>query len=380
MCPRSASLTGVSSPLNESVAPSAIQTGQRMLFLDALRAFASVVILLHHFALYPPLCENAEALIGSMLDWFRDHGRMTQVFFVVGGYVMARTMSARTWSVPAMGLFVVHRYCRLGIPYLAAIVLAILACALGREWLPVDVIGTPPTVLQFVAHLFFLQEFLGYEHLSAGLWFVCINFQLVLIYVFMLYLRDALPHWFRSNVNGTFTNVPMIAGWGISVISLFIFNRDSSWDSWVIYFFPYFFMGIAIHHALLNKRFEIGFWLYVLLFVAALAFDWRWRLVSAVVIGLLLFGTVKSGLATSWPKSRLVAKLGSVSYSLFLVHFPVLVMIATVWEKLGWTSPSLAVTGLLTALLASIATSLVFHRYIELPALGLFRKRGSEKP
>jgi peptidoglycan/LPS O-acetylase OafA/YrhL len=171
----------------------------------------------------------------------------------------------------------------------------------------------------------------------------------------------------------------MIAGWALSVFSLFYFNLHPNWNSWAIYFFPYSFMGIAIHRALRNKRSEAGFWLYLLVVVIAMAIGWRWRLASAVVVGLLLFDAEKSGLATRWPKSRLVARMGRVSYSLFLVHFPVLIMVATVWEQLGWTSPPMAVGGLLTAFLASVAASFGFYRYIEHPAVGLSRRWGSMK-
>ncbi len=360
--------------INDPVAPGDNPSGQRMLFLDALRAFASVLILLHHFAIYPPLCENARPILGPVVDWLRDYARLTQVFFVVGGYIMARTMSARKWGLGAVGIFLIQRYCRLGIPYLAAIFLAIAACAFGRGWLSGDVVGGPPTVPQFVAHIFFLQEFLGYEHLSAGLWFVCINFQMGLIYAIMLCLRDTIPRWFGPPEGAPSVNVPMIAGWVISLFSLFYFNLHSKWDSWAIYFFPYFFMGVVVQRALQNRRSDTGFWFYVFVVMVAIAFDWRWRLVSAVVVGLLLYGAGKSGLATRWPKSRLIARMGKVSYSLFLVHFPVLIIVASLWEKFSWTSPFQAIAGLLTAFLLSVAASFVLHRYVELPAVGLSRK------
>ena len=364
------SIASVVQHVNDPVSQGDSQTGKRMLFLDALRAFASILILLHHFALYPPLCENARPILGAVVDWFSDYARMTQVFFVVGGYVMARSMSARQWGLSAAGGFLIQRYCRLGIPYLAAILLAIAVSAFSRGWLQADVVGTPPTLSQFVVHLFFLQELLGYEHLSAGLWFVCIKFQMGLFYVIMLCLRDTLARLRGTTAGATGMDPAMIVGWAISLFSLFYFNLDSKWDSWAIYFFPYFFMGIVIQRAI---RSSVEFWLYVCVLIIAMVFDWRWRLVSAVVVGLLLFGADKTGLATRWPKSRLIASMGKVSYCLFLVHFPVLLMVASLWERFNWTSPYQAIAGLLTAFLISVATSFVFHRYIELPSASLSR-------
>jgi peptidoglycan/LPS O-acetylase OafA/YrhL len=65
-----------------------------------------------------------------------------------------------------------------------------------------------------------------------------------------------------------------------------------------------------------------------------------------------------------------------VSYSLFLVHFPILIMVATVWQRFGWTSPHAAVAGLLAAVIASVASSFAFHHYIERPATDLSRRWG----
>lgn len=351
--------------------PEAVPKAERLLFLDALRAFASLIILWHHFALYPPLSLQAQPLLGPLVHWFSEHARSTQVFFVIGGYVMARNMAGRNWDAKAVGRFLAGRYCRLGIPYLAACVLAIAACAWGRGWLPENVTGTPPTAPQALAHVFFMQDLLGFEHFSAGLWFVCINFQLGLIYVATLWLRDTL-----LEATGRKIDIPLIAGWILSAISLFHFNRHPEWDSWAPYFFPYFFMGIIVHAALSNRNREMKFWFYQLLVIAAMTHDWRWRLASALIVGLLLFGAEKSGLSTRWPRSPWIARMGKVSYSLFLVHFPVLVFVAALWARLGWTSAPAAVAGLLTAFAASVVTSFAFHRHIEQPAAQLSRRWG----
>ena len=336
----------------------------RLLFLDALRAFASLTILWHHFALYAPLRVQASPLLGGLLDWFEHHARATQVFFVVGGYVMARTMEGKVWDLRAAGRFVGLRYCRLGLPYLAVIALVIPVCAFGRGWLPDAVVGGVPTVPQLLAHAVFLQDVLGYEQLSAGLWFVCINFQLGLIYAVCLLVRDAVV-WRGSRVR---PDPAMAIGWALSGFSLFYFNLNSGWDHWALYFYPYFFMGIVVHRGLRDRAGQVGFWLFSGLLAAAMVYDWRWRLVSALVVGLLLFGAEKSGIGARWPTNRWILQLGRVSYSLFLVHFPVLVLVAAVWARLGWTSPWAAVAGLGAAFALSVAAALAFFRWVEAPA------------
>lgn len=345
---------------------SALQPGRRQLsFIVALRAFAALIIVFHHFALYPPLREWAAPLLGDVLDWFEHHARATQVFFVIGGYVMARSMCGRQWHGRQVVSFVTERYVRLGVPYLAVIALVLPVYVFARGWVPEEVLGSPVSWAQLLAHLFFLQDILGYEALSAGLWFVCINFQLGLIFATGLWLRDGLG---KGNVD--FVG---LAGWGLAIFSLFYANLDSTWDATALYFFPYFFMGIMVHRAQRGGQRQLEFWLYQLLVIFAMYYEWRWRLGVALIVGLLLLASDKKGFGERWPRNRSLAWLGRISYSLFLVHFPVLILVATFWARLGWNSPSEAVGGLLAAFFLSIVVAAFFHRWIELPAAQLAR-------
>ncbi len=334
-------------------------------FVIALRAIAATIIVWHHFAIYPPLREWAAPLMGDVLDWLAQHARTTQVFFVVGGYVMARSMSARCWNLRRIRSFVVQRYCRLGVPYLGAIAMILPIYVVARDWLPGQVVGEPPTLPQLLAHLFFLQGILGYEQLSAGLWFVCINFQLGLVYAASLWLRDTVGQGKVDFVG--------LLGWPLLACSLFHFNLDEAWDSWWLYFFPYFFMGTVIHRSLHGDGSRLGFWLYELLFVAAMVFEWRWRLLSASVVGFLLYSSLHSGWGQNWPRNRAILWVGNASYSLFLVHFPVLMIVATIWTRQGWTTALGAATGLFVAFGLSLLTAALFHRCVERPASKLGR-------
>jgi peptidoglycan/LPS O-acetylase OafA/YrhL len=133
-------------------------------------------------------------------------------------------------------------------------------------------------------------------------------------------------------------------------------------------------MGIMVHRAPRSRASQALFWLYLFVIIAAMIYDWRWRLVSALVVGTLLFAADKTGLSTRWPKNRLVAYLGRTSYSLFLIHFPVLVVISTLWMRLGWHSAPAAVWGLLIAYLVSVAASAGFYQLVEVPAAKLAKQ------
>jgi peptidoglycan/LPS O-acetylase OafA/YrhL len=344
----------------------------RLPLLVALRAIAALIIVWHHFAIYPPLRAWAAPLVGDVLDWLAVHARTTQVFFVIGGYVMARTMNDGHWDRQRVGNFLKQRYFRLGLPYLGAIALVIPIATFARGWVPDEVLGEPVTLAQMLAHLFFLQDILGYEQLSAGLWFVCINIQLCVLYAASLWLRDSIGQR-RVDFVG-------IIGWSLAILSLFYLNLDASWDRWAVYFLPYFFMGTIVHRALRSNGPRIEFWLYLALLVVATGIEWRWRLAVAGALGLLLFAAEGNGFSARWPRNGLIARLGEVSFSLFLVHFPMLLLVSAIWARLEWTSPAAAICGLLTAFLASVAAAFAFHRWIETPAARLARRRHGHAP
>lgn len=336
------------------------KAGQRQFnFIIALRALAALVIVWHHFALYPPLSEWARPLLGEFLLWFEVHARSTQVFFVLGGFVLAHSLAAHRWRAGGLFLFLLRRYCRLGLPYLMVIALILPIYAFARNWVPDSVLGAAVSWPQLIAHLFFLQDILGYEALSAGLWFVGINIQLCILFAILLCLRDCVL-WRGVDVLG-------VLGWSLAVFSLFYANLNAGWDVWGIYFFPYFFMGVVVWRSK-NGTQTLEFWLYQALFLIAMAFEWRWRLSIAMLVGYLLLWSLKSGWIVRWPRHARILWLGKISYSLFLVHFPVLILVAALWAHLGWTSPLLASLGLLLAFVASIAAASGFYRWIEQPS------------
>lgn len=348
--------------------------GSRLPLVDAVRALAATVIVGHHFSSYPPLADAAMPVAGPAINWLHANGRVAQVFIVVSGFLLAGSMSHRIWDRQRVGRFIVQRYCRLALPYLAAACLAIAACAYGREWIDDDVVGGIPTIEQVLAHIVLLQDVLGYESLSAGFWFVCISFQLTVIYAVGLLARDAVVHRTPTSIRARLSGLPMALGWLLAGVSLFYFNRDSSWENWAVFFFGQFFLGVLVYHALQNSRAQTSFAIYVLVITAALAIEWRSRLALALATGLVLFIGGRIGLAARWPTNRVVAYMGQISYSLFLIHFPVLVVVATLWVKQEWTSPAAAIAGLVVAYLASIAVAGLFYRFIEAPAARLSQR------
>jgi peptidoglycan/LPS O-acetylase OafA/YrhL len=352
----------------------------RLPLIDALRAVAATLITVHHIDLYGPL-SHVEA--PSSTSWTSDMAWnlswAVQVFLVIGGYIMARTMSSSTWSLRNAGRFVARRYCRLVLPFLVAMALAIMARAAGRGWLPERVVDHPATWDQVLAHFVLLQDILGYQSLSAGFWFVAIDFQLGLIYVALLCLRDIVAGRSGGRAGERANGLLLSAGCVLAALAMFVFNLDERFDVWAIYFFAPFFLGVMVCEGLKSTRSAILFGLLVAVAAAALAFAWRWQLATALVTAVALFAAGKLTLMERWPQSRLIARLGLTSYSLFLVHFPVLVFVSTIWSRLGYTTVASAVVASVAAYVASLAAAELFYRLVEAPAVALAKRIGRSR-
>lgn len=329
----------------------------RMPLIDALKAVASQLIVLHHLSSYGPLSVTMREAFPGTMGWLFEYGRMAvQVFLVIGGFLAARALSdqGQGLAVSPFGL-IWKRYLRLAIPYLAAIALAIIGAAVADNWLDDEAIPARATFSQWLAHVFLLQSLLGFDSLSAGVWYIAIDFQLFALMALLLWLGRV-----RYIAPGLVL--------ALAIASLFWFNRDTSWDNWAIYFFGSYGLGAAAWWA--SGRKQLSAWLGVIatITIAALIFDFRLRILLALGVALLLGFSRRGGWLETWPASKSLAFLGQISYSVFLVHFPICLLANAAFFQSGWTSPLAASTMLLATWAVSMVVATLFYRWIESPA------------
>ena len=332
------------------------QNTNRMPLVDALKAIAALLVLMNHFSSYGPLAEAARDYFPLVFNWFFEYGRMAvQVFLVIAGFLAARGLSAHGQALSGSPLPLIwKRYLRLVVPYLAAIGLAIIAAAIADRWMEDDAIPARATFLQWLAHAALLHGLLGFDALSAGVWYIAIDFQLFALMAILLW-------------SGRVRIVAPALVLAIASASLFWFNRDASWDNWAIYFFGSYGLGAAAWWA--SDRRQMSAWLGVMLTIAiaALVIDFRLRIALALAVALLLGFGRRSGLLEQWPNARPLAFLGQISYSVFLVHFPVLLLTNTLYTQTDYDSSLSTLVWLGLSLAASIAVATLFYRWIESP-------------
>lgn len=343
----------------------------RLPAIDALKAIACVLIVLHHLAFYGPMADIARPLMPGVIDFLFDYGRMAvQVFLVVSGFLFATRFNPASPALGAPLVLLFQRYTRLVVPYSAALLLAIACSAVAGVWMDHRSISEPPDLGQLLAHVLLLHDLLDQEALSAGVWYVAIDFQLFALAVLLLWLPHRLAARFPAQAGALRLLAALLVA-GMTLASLFGFNRDDLWDETALYFFGSFGLGILCSWALRLPRPTLWLGLLTLAAAAALAVDFRERIAVATGVMLFLAVTARSGLLHTLPLPAAVSRLAQISYSVFLVHFPLSLLVNAAVSGFFPANPVVNALGMLLALALSIAAGAEFHRRVERPAFAV---------
>lgn len=331
----------------------------RIPLIDTLKALASQVIVLHHVVSYGPVARSLAALLPQTATWLFEYGRMAvQIFLVVSGFLAARSFSsARQMSAQTFGQLLWRRYLRLVRPFAVAVLCAIAASAMARVLWQDEAIPAWPSLLQFFAHLFLLHGVLDVDSLSAGVWYVAIDFQLYALMAMLFFVCSGRPDRALA--------LTML----LAAVSLLGFNRNPDWDAWGLYFFGSYGLGALAFRVsapgverlqrmamLAGAAIVVG---------VALWMDFRLRIALAASVALLLATVQYRGGLDRLLDIRLMAWLGKISYSLFLIHFPILLLVNAVCSRIGTLDAAQTFVAVLAIWLGSLGAGALLYRHVE---------------
>lgn len=350
----------------------------RNALIDSTKGLACIAIVWHHLAFYGPMSDVARQAVPGLIDWLYEYARMAvQVFLVLGGFLAAASLaphgSAR-FTDPMQRI--ARRFVRLVVPYAVALVVAIVVQAAVQPWFDHPSVSDPPGLVQLLAHALLLQGVLGEESLSAGVWYVAIDFQLFALTALVLAgvsraaaaLRargsdQALARYWPWAVSGA--QALVVAGVAASLLH---FNRDADWDMWAVYFFGAYGLGMMAWWAAQSARAPTAWgWalLMAALVLAALVLDWRPRIALAGATALALVAAMRYPALARWQGWAPLSRLGQISYSVFLVHFAVCVLVNAVESHFWPQSVPAALTGMAIAFGLSLVAGHVLYQRVE---------------
>jgi peptidoglycan/LPS O-acetylase OafA/YrhL len=344
---------------------------KRLHGVDALKGLACVMIIWHHLVFYGPMSDVIQPLLPGLTSWLFDYGRMAvQVFLVVGGFLAASSLAPQGEAVFSQpGRLILRRYLRLARPYLVALAVTVLVAALVRPWFHHPSVPAAPTLWQLLTHVFMLQDVLGQEALSAGIWYVAIDLQLFALCVLLFsVVRQVRQRWPGAYAWLAFLGFGLVALLAMS--SLFVFNRLEGLDATWLYFFGCYALGMLAFWASAAKIGSGRRWLLAIAVLGgtALAIDFRGRLVVALVTAFVLVALqqrVWTSLEMSWLPRRQLALLGKLSYSIFLIHFSMALLLNAVVSHFWPTQLVANALGLLAAFALSLLAGAALYWGVE---------------
>jgi peptidoglycan/LPS O-acetylase OafA/YrhL len=342
-----------------------------LFLIDILKVLAALMIILHHLSSYGQIAEDARLVLPGLMTWLFEYGRYAvQIFLVMAGYLAAQSLSRYAnikFSANGLLKLILNRYLRLFAPYAAALIFTIACAYIARIWVNDEFVGQSETLSQFLAHLFFIQGILGLDSISAGAWYIAIDWQLysVLAILFVSFPSYKALIWLVSI---------------FAVSSLLFFNRSGEYEAYFIYFIGSYGLGALAYLAsgfqdVGVKRLAKAALILIGLIIAAASIQQIWLrnfLAWFVALALFLWGNAaypagirQNGLlrAIAWGSQR--------SYCAFLIHFAFILLANTLYIALGLhtqQSGAIAIVLMLGVVVCSILSANYFYRWIEIPA------------
>ncbi|MDR0216636.1 MAG: acyltransferase [Comamonas sp.] len=360
------------------MAQSSTHSHSRSALIDCTKGLACAAIVWHHLAFYGPMSDVAHPVMPNLLDWLYEYARMAvQIFLVIGGFLAAASLAPQglarfdsPWSK------IGKRFVRLVVPYAVALVVTIVISAAIRPWFDHESVSADPDLWQLFAHALLLQNIVGEESLSAGVWYVSIDFQLFAGTVALL----GTARWLKQAVTGRWGTQAVQRWWpwavtGVQALvvlgaaaSLFSFNLDSDLDVWAIYFMGAYGLGMMAYWAVAaEKRSTAWSWamLIAALVIGALVFEWRDRIFLAGATALLLIVCMRTEGIARWKGFTPLRRLGEISYSVFLIHFSICLLVNAVVNHFWHGSVTAAVVGIPFAFVLSLTAGYALYQLVE---------------
>jgi peptidoglycan/LPS O-acetylase OafA/YrhL len=331
-------------------------TEQRLQVLDAFRGIAAIGVVIYHTTLrYPGFMLGLPPSAAPLFPGFRE-GEAGVVpvlwFFLLSGFVI-------TWTVDRCRTpmdFVVSRVSRIYPAYWASIALTVAAVAL------VPLPGVAHTPMQVLANLTMLQSLALIPDVAGVYWSLAVE---ILFYLYALALFAAGLWRFAHLVAFAWACL------GLAIALLEYAGLPTSWrvnQLLLLHFVPFLMGGMALYR--LWRR-QHRAWSAATIAVCAVAIALSQGPVSAALCyaGMAVIAAAAEG-RLRWLATPPLLWLGSISYSLYLVHEYPSYMVIRALDHAG--VPHMA--AIAAAILASLILASAVSYGVERPAMRALRR------
>jgi peptidoglycan/LPS O-acetylase OafA/YrhL len=306
---------------------------------------------------------------GTLLKASGAYGYLgVQLFFVISGFIIPYSLSLRRYQVVIDGLgFLCRRIVRIEPAYLVSAVFVVVLQQVASAFtgshaaMPASGLGLASSL---ALHFAYLAPWFNVPWLSAVYWSLAIEFQ---YYIAMLVFSPLLLSARRINV---YTFLLATAAFPLAVHDGRHSYQLTRWADTLFPFLPLFGLGFVRFLAfrrLLNLV-ELSSWAVIFFGLSWFVLDHRQAFAAAFAFAFLFLPLSKPVPVLSF--------LGTISYSLFLIHGPIGDRVINLAVRL---TPTIIVqlVAIPLAIVASIFAAYCFWRVIEKPSANLSKSIGS---
>jgi peptidoglycan/LPS O-acetylase OafA/YrhL len=381
-----------SSSFKSSAGPMPLQR-LRLAYLDGLRGFAAVFVVVHHLHQELVTMGALPMQIARAFKWIQLGHFAVDLFIVLSGYsLMMPVVRSKTKSLElGFGAYLRRRARRILPPYYASLALTLVVILLvpgmrdmtGSIW---DLTLPALTWGAVLSHLLLVHNWFAAWALKINtpLWSVATEWQIYFIFPLVL-----LPVWKR------FGAIAMLLVGGALGLTLGLAMRQQM-EFGCPWYIGLFAMGMLAAIVNFDRSSEPAKYGHVsgsvtIFAIAMLALLIKWvpdRLIlcdfvagiaaSSFLIyatGLVLTGRAREMLIMRCLESRIAIGLGGISYSLYLVHFPLIALTRWLLQNINAKPEASGLLMTVIVLPMIFVVTYAFHNLFERPFQNLPRER-----
>jgi peptidoglycan/LPS O-acetylase OafA/YrhL len=315
--------------------------------LDGLRGIAAFLVVYFHAT---NAVENYPAC-----KLIRDSGAYgfmgVAVFFVISGFIITYSLWKSGYNFSTHWKHYLRKRIIRVIPtYLISIIVTlVLGISVNIFY---DKVVYAFNLEQLFTNILFISPFVGHEWLNPVYWSLAIELQFYLLICFgYSLLHYAWGRWF-------FLLLCVFIGYMVRSPNI------------VFYYMPLFLIGISVSLYCTRQITTVPLlcWLTMAVGLGVIEVGFP-VIVTGLMTGLFILYCVRSGFSFN----EYISALGVVSYSLYLVHYPIVEKLVRAGKILGFSLVS-QVLVLVVAIIFSILISWVMYLFIEMPSLRMAKR------
>lgn len=332
---------------------------QRFEFIDGLRGIAALTVVFFH--LNVAIQQHDPHAVHNLTHQVFSIGYIgIPIFFVLSGFVIAYNLRHEQITFSFFARFYVRRSLRLDPPYWAVMVLTLALAGIANLTFKSGA-DFPFTPLQIFYNLVYLPDLMQVPLIVPVGWTLCIEFQFYLVYALLIMLVQ------RTGMK----NIYALFIWGS--LSLFSVLQSTPWaimPSKPITFIPSwygFFLGCTTCWAMMGKIDKKFLWFNYLMITVCSFWTPSPHVIASVGVALLIHLVALSDGLHHVLQEFFFQYLGKISYSLYLIHWPIGVKLVDIAYKIGGNEISIPLLWIISMFLMILAADL-FYRLIERPS------------